>query len=381
MEQKPKFIIIGLIGALAIFLVLFMATFSQKQRLMKEKEELQKENATLSAKIEELNSSLSEAKRKVVSLQTSLDDLSREKAEVDRRLDLANKAKDELVAKLKELQAKQVGPQVQTVPQTDAYWGGVLKAKTDLELQLGNMSSQLKSLQINNEQLQREKSSLEIELSGLKREKEDLKREIDYNKKILDSISQELVRERNDKIQIQDSFKIIRSENTVLTRQLESLNNKKINLEKRLVDLGDEKDTVERRFNEMQTMLTDKISQINGLREELDAIRQSAATGEAPVSEKRAVELPPIVVRPQSEKAQKLISAPYQGKVLAINKESNFVIVDLGEDAGVRSGDTFQVYKDDKAVATVEAIQVRKSISACDIKRQTAPIGIGDSVR
>jgi myosin heavy subunit len=280
--------------------------------------------------------------------------------------------------------------QVTAASQGDAYWATVLKQKTDLELQLNNLASQFKSAQIANEQLCREKTSLELEISNLKREKEDVKRELEYNKKLLDSISQELVREKSDKMQVQDSFKLIKSENSILTRQLDALNSRKVDLEKRLQAMQDDKDAVEKKFNDMQTMLTEKVSQMNGLRDELDAIRQGTVSDVPEYtpscktsSNKGAVELPPIVVRPQQteECLRKDAGAPYQGKVLAINKDSNFVIVDMGEDSGVKPGDTFQVYQKDRPVASVEVIQVRKSISACDIKKQTETICIGDTVR
>lgn len=387
MEKKTRFIIMGLIGVLVVVLVLLIGTMGQKQSLMKERDVLAAENGKLTARVQSLESGLRDSKNKVSSLQSDLDSALNAKQDLERKYDLANRAKDDLITKLNELKGSSAPQQLQVLqPQSDAYWAGVLKAKTDLEIQLGNMSNQLKSLQINNEQMMREKSSLEIELSNIRREKEDVKRELEYNKKILDSISQELVRERNDKIQVQDSFKAIKSENTVLSRQLESLNSRKVDLEKRLQDLQEQKDSVERKFTEMQTMLTDKISQVNGLREELDSIRQCAVTGKlgAPTSDypkKESVELPPIVVRPAQAPCAKDTGAPYQGKILSVVKDSNFVVVDLGQDAGVRIGDTFQVYKGDKVVASVEAMQVRKNISACDIKKQYETIDIGDTVR
>lgn len=386
MEKKARLIIMGLGGALVIILVLLIGIMGQKNSLMKEKELLTAENSKLTARMQSLESGLRDSKNKVSSLQSELDSVLTSKQELERKYDLANKAKDDLIAKMNELKAGGAPQQLQILaPQSDTYWAGVLKAKTDLEIQLGNMSNQLRSLQINNEQLMREKSSLELELSNIRREKEDVRRELEYNKKILDSISQELVRERNDKIQVQESFKCIKSENTVLSRQLESLNARKISLEKRLQELQEGKDSVERQFTEMQTMLTDKISQVNGLREELDAIRQSAITGKlgAPVAypKKESVELPPIVVRPPQVQCTKETGAPYQGRVLSVVKDSNFVVIDLGQDAGVRIGDTFQVYKGDKSVATVEAMQVRKNISACDIKKQCEAIDVGNTVR
>ena len=57
----------------------------------------------------------------------------------------------------------------------------------------------LRSLQIANESLQREKSVLEMDVNSLRNEKKDLLRQLDYNQKLLDSMAQEVVREKNDK--------------------------------------------------------------------------------------------------------------------------------------------------------------------------------------
>jgi uncharacterized protein with GYD domain len=66
--------------------------------------------------------------------------------------------------------------------------------------------------------------------------------------------------------------------------------------------------------------------------------------------------------------------------VLAINKENNFVVIGAGEDQGVKSGDLFQVARDGKVMATLEAIQVRRNIAACDIKEQRGQLMIGDCI-
>ena len=57
------------------------------------------------------------------------------------------------------------------------------------------------------------------------------------------------------------------------------------------------------------------------------------------------------------------------------------MVVDLGEDSGIKLGDMLQVYRSGEAIGTLEVIQVRKPISACDIKKESTPIRIGDTVR
>jgi len=108
---------------------------------------------------------------------------------------------------------------------------------------------------------------------------------------------------------------------------------------------------------------------------------------ETPGGEKESVNLPPIVVRPGAQEFSTeepaVISQTEagEGKVLAINRENNFVVIDLGEAAGIKVGNTFHVYREDQPIATIQAIQTRRDIAACDIKQETETIKIGDTIR
>jgi hypothetical protein len=66
---------------------------------------------------------------------------------------------------------------------------------------------------------------------------------------------------------------------------------------------------------------------------------------------------------------------------MAVNRDNNFVIIDLGEETGINVGNSFQVYRDGKSIANIEAIQVRSDMAACDIKKETRPIKVGDIVK
>ncbi|MCX5706980.1 MAG: hypothetical protein NTW13_04930, partial [Candidatus Omnitrophica bacterium] len=332
-------------------------------------------------KLDKISVSLRDYENKISSLNRDLERASGENAELKQKYELLNKAKEELVEKLKSRQAQVMASPQEEVPQTnDAYWASILKAKTDLELQLSSIGNELKSIQINNEQLQREKGVIELDLNSLKRENGDLKRQLDYNKKLMDSIAQELVREKNDKTQIQDSYRMIKNENAVLNRQLKSLNSRKTTLERKLQDIQEDRASLERRVSEMETILTDKISQIGDIKDKIGSAKTDSGFKE---EKKDAVELPAIVVKPQVNKSADMdeTGASLKGRVLAVNRDNNFVIIDLGEDSGVKIGDSFKIYRSDKPIASVEAIQVRRDISACDIKKEGTPVKIGDIVR
>ena len=187
----------------------------------------------------------------------------------------------------------------------------------------------------------------------------------------------ELVAEKNDKFQIQGSAKSVKDENTFLRRQLKGLNNRKIDLERRLADLQDKNATLNNRLYEMELMLKDRLVKTGALKKDMQAKETAKASG----GKKESVELSPIVVRPQKSGASAQQIAALLGKVLAINRDNNFIIVDLGEGSGVKTGNTFTVYRQNQAIAEVSVIQVRKDISACDIKKENTPIKLGDTVK
>jgi len=393
MEQKAKFIIIGLIGVSLIFVFLYLQTLSGKQMVMREKDRLTEENASLTSKVGNLESSLRRSEERLSSINAELQRAISEKDDFARKYELANRAKEELMDKLRAKQTQEIEkPRQEELPQTqEAYWAEVLKSKTNLEMQLESLRNEFKRIRISNDDLQREKSTLELEIKTLTGEKEDLKRQIEYNQKLMDSVAQELVRERNDRMKILESFKSMRNENKLLIRQLNVLNNKKVALEKKIQDLEEDKEAAERKFTEIESMLTAKISQIDELKKQLDGIRSGSATPVQSEDKDSSVKLPPIVVHPSggeiargsmvSSSGGMLSSNAREGKVLAVNRENNFVVIDLGENAGVKLGDVFDVFKGNKLIAKIEVIQVRKNISACDIKKQASAINIGDIIK
>lgn len=388
MEQKVKFAIIGLIGLLLVSLIFILQMNSAKQTLDRQIDKLNDENASLRKQVDSFSTERRQLEYGVNSLKEQINSNAQEKADLQKKYDLVDEARKELVQQVKALKAQKAAaaasptPQAETgmsvsAPQTeDAYWGGILKAKTDLELQLGDLRKELKNLQISNEQLQREKTALELDVAGLSRDKEELKHKIEYNQKIMDSLTAEFVREKNEKTHIQDGVKTVSSENEVLRRQLKSLNSRKITLERKLTDIQNENSGLENRFSEMEILLREKVSQIDTLKQQLDLAQRGIGFTE---QKREAVELAPIVVRPQQETSAQETSL--MGKVIAINRDNNFVVIDLGQDRGVKIGDAFQVYRDNNPIANVEVIQIRKSIAACDIKREAATIKVGDAVR
>jgi len=381
MGQKTKFVIIGLIGFIVVTLFIAAQAFNAKQSIERERDSLKKENDALAGKVNEAMQDNQQLKARLSTIQEDLDRASQERDDLQNKYATVAKERDDLAAKLKSAPA--APEQVPVAPGGDeAYWGSVLKQKTELEFQLGNVRTELKSLQIKNEELQRDKASLELEAKNYLRDQDDLNRQLTYNKKVIDSLTQELVVEKNDKFQINSSLKTIKSENQTLRRQLKSLSSRKIALDNKIAQLQAENSGMDKSLSEMEIMLKDKMLQIDNLRTQM-GMAANKMPGAAQEKSEEAVELPPIVVRPaqQGKTPEAASSIGTEAKILAVKRDNNFVIIDRGIDAGIKVGDNFQVYRGAKRIGTIEAIQVRNTISACDIKHEATPIKIGDIVR
>jgi len=384
MEPKIKITIIVLVVVLAACLFLFIQSNGQQQTLNRENNDLKSENSTLLNKVSQLENDLRGNQNKINTLKDERDKGLEGLGDLQKKYEKAVAARDELIEKLKEQSQREPvinPPQIrQALENNDAYWGDVLKAKTSLELELSNMRTELKALQIANEALQREKGVLGMDVNSLRTEKKDLLRQLDYNQKLLDSMSQEVVRERNDKTGIQDTFKALKNDNEILSRQLKSLNSRKSVLDQKVQSLQEGKITVEKRLNEMDIMLTERISQIDSLKNELDAIK-SGKFADVADKKRESVELPAIIVKSSSPAGQKTDVLTSKGRILAVNTDNNFVVIDLGSVAGVKAGDIFGVYRSSELIGSISVIQTRESISACDIKKMITALKIGDSIQ
>jgi len=386
MEEKTKFIIIVPVVALIISLFFNLQILSSKKRIESERNQLRNENTSLVKSIEENNKQKQALEERVNALNADLERFSQRKEEFEKQnqeakgqIEALTKERDGLKEKLERRVAEEERNQAL---KEEVYWAGILRAKTDAEAQLENIRSQLKEAKLTNEQLQREKAAIELDLKSVSRDTQDAEQQL----QALDTMSLELVREKNSRMQMQESLKAVKNENAILRRQLKTLTNRKVALESKVNQLEEEKNKLERRFGEMGTLLENSLSEAGQLKNKLDNIRSDYEQDTAPQAKNESIELPPIIVAPSSEttKLQKEEipqGAPELAKVIEINRENNFVIIDAGEDAGLNMDDIFQVYRKDRVIATVEVVQLRGSIAACDIKKENASIRIGDALR
>ncbi|NTV29708.1 MAG: hypothetical protein HGA80_06485 [Candidatus Omnitrophica bacterium] len=262
----------------------------------------------------------------------------------------------------------------------EEYWAGVMRQKAALELELNKVKQDLGQTQLKVVELTKANSDFEQELARLKNEKDEIIRKIKYGEDLADNLSIELARARNDQKMALDRASQVDGDNQSLRQEIKQLTTTKMALEKSIARLTDEKSGVEKKLVETENIIQSRIDEIWRIKKDIDT-RFDARGIKVSANE---VELPPIVVNAGNEKSKAAAAAPAvkkSGTLVSVNEDNNFVIIDMGEKAGIKLGDAFKVYRNGTYVGAVEVIQVRQDISAADIKQKNAPFRPGDTVK
>jgi DNA repair exonuclease SbcCD ATPase subunit len=403
MQDKIKFALIGLAAAIIIMLFLLLQSGQYAGKLKTEKSNLEETNNSLNSQLSRLQKENNQIKEEFIAARRIFEQVEAEKATAETTFKSLVEERDRLRSDLEQLRAKLTAAQAAPAeksevkkgfeesvsPSADAYWAGVLKKKAELELTIEGLSRELKSAKLENEQLKRDKTQLGLDLQAYDSDQKDAHRVFEYNKKLADNLTTDLAREKTDKFQMAEILKSLKNENNSLKQQLKILFERKTKLEEQFSALQDKNSQLENSMVKMESFVREKILQADSLRSDLGIMSAAQGPGEVASgagstelsSRKRnAIELAPIVVRPQEEDDPQE-QEEKAASVVAINQENNFVIVDAGLGSGVKKGDTFQVFRNDDPVAVLEVIQVREKISACDIKSENTPIAVGDTIR
>lgn len=387
MTKVAKLIIIIL--AVLFFGSLFLAVQinSSKDALIQQysdrENELRKHSDELSTQLSSLQSEKKRLEGKLSGIGKDIESLSGERDEWKKKYEAALKEKEDLLAKVQSIPrvAEKPAEEARAEPVTsDAYWAEVLKDKAGLELQLKDLKTMLSDSTIQIEEAKKTKAELEVELTKLKQSNEDLEKKVQYSSDLASNLSLELAKDKNDKRQTEDRLSKLKEENLSLRYQIKELVTSKVSLEKGLQRLVSDKDKLSRRLEETEQVVESRINEVLAIKKDIDT-KIGKGSLESP-SGSKPIELAPIVVRSGSVSAKAgTEQSASAGKIVSIDEANNFVIIDSGESAGVKIGDKFKVYRDNKQIALIEVIQTRKDIAAADIKQKSQNIQPGDLVK
>ncbi len=371
---------------------------------------------------DQAQASFEEAKRKADDLNAQIEQFNQERESWKSRIETIRKERDEAVTKLQNQPEKIVykdrpaeSAPIATTPTSipvpegasnDEYLASVLKQKAELQvlldkantdlnndaLQVADLRKQNSEMQLQIKQLNSDKEEIDRRLTNEKKalidnftkEKQDLLRKIKDGEDLASNLSMEAARARGDQKNANDFIGKVKGDNGQLQSQVRQLVATKVALEKTVARLTEERSDLGKKLAETEGVIQDRINEIWQIKKTLDdKITQINDVK----SGNRDVELPPIVVNASANEAITPVSAPsgdplkQAHKVISVNEKNGFVIVDYGETQGSSVGRGLKVFRNNKEIATLEVIQVRRDISAADVKDQKTKIQVGDQVR
>lgn len=386
MGKGPKLIIIALfLLALISIMFVFQSSASRQQILNKYKEMervLGEKNSGLQSQLAKVEEERQRLETRLGSIQDEIGKIAGDRDNWKKNYEQIKKERDDLIEAVKSRVAAApvvAEKPVETKPELKEqdYWAGLVQEKAGLEIKLAELDKVVKENLVKLEEIKKEKADVEMELSSLKQNHEELQRQLQYNQKLVSNISRELVREKSDRAAVIEQIEKIRQENSTLRRQVKDLSSAKLALEKGLKNLENEKDQLAGRITNTEDILQSRMRELLEIKKDIESSLGTDLSKEDKQTE--SVELPPIVVKaggqaPQPGKPRDI------GKVLSVNEDKNFIIVDVGENANIKIGDVFRIFRSNQHIATVEIIQTRKDVSAADIKYSRDKIAVGDLV-
>ena len=325
MDGGMKFILTLLIlttlVSIGVGVRFFLLEEAMYQKYITEEQRLTEKNFALKDKLEIIEKTKTVLKRQIETIRDNLERSIEMQATLNREYQ-ASRVKTN--NKLQVLAGEKSGLE-QTIKdmQSEQFFAKTLKEKTILEVEVISLRDKLTSHEIRIRSLSSEKTDLQEELRQLKNVRQVNKEVLREAREVSDLLSRRLARESQNSMLLSENLEKIRIENSALQQQL-----------------------------------------VGALK------KMELVPGEG-------VELPPIMVNAASPSASSSAirgglttvrtKTFLEGRILTVNNKHKFVIINLGQEDGVKPGMSFSVYRGSKDMGRIEVLEVHPGISAADI--------------
>ncbi|MFC1623705.1 hypothetical protein ACFL28_00075 [Candidatus Omnitrophota bacterium] len=359
-------------------------------------EKLNRELASSDKKNIELRTKLEVAEKEMDSLQSQNKrleaqhrELLEENDDLDKELATVKRGKFSLEERIKDMSSEK-------------FLAGLLKEKVSLEVALKSLKETLVPKDLEIEGLKKDVADLNTAISRVEEEKDFLEQKVKDSSKVADILSRDLLKEKDKSKGHKREVANINRESRFLKTRISSLEQISDKFNKALLENEDMKFTLsslkrdlEYKRNEVNEVLKERENErlrvsslekeLENKRTEFDRLRTSMDRKTQELEGFRAeayhapeeVELPPIILEKRDHGASRVTASPLEqitesrapkGRVLTVNREYSFVVIDVGMQDGINGGANFNVYRGGTLIGSIEVIQTRERISACDIK-------------
>ncbi len=219
-------------------------------------------------------------------------------------------------------------------------------------------SLSLAGVVFNSLQRERVKSlALQEELNNAKEMQETLEAKLEESKRLIQGLESKL---KDNIAQVDSLNKELRQEKAQKEEAVSVLQQLKTDLEQQKALRSD----LEGKLTQAQADVKKMESQLSALESKKTELETKIKGLEAAKTD--GVELGTIVVTPEGEKSAASASAELEGKILVVNKDYNFAVINLGSKDGIDIADEFAVYHDTKYIGDVKVEKVHDSMAAAD---------------
>ncbi len=331
------------------------------ERLNREIAASNKENEELKSRLAVIQRELEITEARNEELKSHYDTLLEDRDDLNKELARVKKGKFYLEKKVKEMGS-------------NIFVADLFKEKASLEVELKRLKESVVPKDVEMDRLKTENMDLGIKLSRLEEEKELLEQRIRNSDEVAEVLSRDLLKEKNKSEGTKQTLEDIEIRNRVLKTRISELE-KTSDRYKRLLA---ENEDMKFKIAGLERDLGYRDREIERIKTALEDSKSRAEWRAEAYHAPAEVELPPIVVDSTGYTSstssleritrEAAIEGRRRGRIVTVNREHNFVVIDLGKENGVDLGMTFKVYREDSYVGSIEAIQTRERIAACDIK-------------
>ena len=232
------------------------------------------------------------------------------------------------------------------------------------EQQLQTVKKQVESLEKERDELTKAKTELETQTGDLIKQAKAVAEQLAQEKRAREALTSELAQLRKDSTQVKTQLDQEKDDKQALTEDLAKAKQSYQALSNELTTLRQAKEALEKRVKEM-------LGQRAKEAEQIVVTAPSAGTQQTGTSSAPAASTTPA-------------AKSSDGKVLVVNREFHFVVINLGSKDGVRKGARFTVLRSNKPIMSVEVDKVYDNMSSANMlaeEKKGSEVKEGDTVR
>lgn len=214
----------------------------------------------------------------------------------------------------------------------------------------------LSFIMFNNER--REKITLQDELTEVMKQRKKLSLEIEELKLIKADLEIEIGELEEETKVLSDNYEKEKSQNDVVRLELAQKAERLEKVEGELESAVSEKETLQ----EMHESEKAKYAELKGRVDKLVEVKNVLEEKVRSIINKQGIELERIVVKSEGE---------LEGRVLVVNREYNFVVVDVGVKDDIELGDFLTIFRNGKYVGEAQIEKIYDTMSAATIVKET----------